>query len=1033
METENLIGIFLNTLVLRVEIEDEQSFRALLARVREACLGAYAHQDLPFERLVEELNPARDLSRTPLFQVLLVLQNAPREAKTLAGPAWRGVAADNDTAKFDLTLTLAETPRGLVGGLEYAADLFDAVTIERMIGHLGVLLEGVVASPERRLFELPLLPSREREQAVVEWNDTAAAYPEDTCVHELFEAQVVRTPDAAAVGSDGRELTYRELDLRSNRLAHHLRRRGVGVESRVGLCVERSVDMMVGLLGILKAGGAYVPMDPTYPRGRLAFMASDAGLAALVTEEAVAGVVVAPGAAVVRLDADRAAIDAEEDAPLGRHAGPGSLAYVIYTSGSTGTPKGVEVVHRGVVNFLAAMRTRPGLEATDRLVAVTSLSFDIAGLELLLPLTVGARVEIASRDVVLDGAALGVLLERTAATVMQATPSTWRLLLEAAPGLGARRGVLKALVGGEAVPRDLVDALATQAASVWNMYGPTETTIWSTVHRLGEGERVLIGRPIANTGVYVLDASLSPVPVGVPGELYISGDGLARGYLNRPELTAAGFVPAPFGAPGARMYRTGDRARWLASGALECLGRVDAQVKVRGYRIELGEIEAEIAAYSGVREVAVQVTEDALRGKRLVAYIVSVDAGQPPSAAVLRAHLKERLPDYMVPSAFVALACLPLTPNGKLDRKSLPAPGNVSQGTKTAVAPRDDIEAQLAAVWRRVLGLETVGVTDSFFDLGGHSMLAVRMLADVKRGLGRTVPVVALFQVQTIEQLAQLLRDGDERRWSTLVPIKPTGSSTPLFLVSRPNVNSLGYLALAKSLDPEQPVYGLQYQYTEEAELGRPYSLDEYQTWAATYIQILRSIQPEGPYLLGGMCEGALIAFQMARQLEEQGQEVVLLAMMDAWPEENTRSRFFTQALTWDKRLRFLLRASWRERLAVVQQLTKRVLGRVATSPPADPSSAAQLYMQRVFPGPGFVPSKVTCPITVFRVKEQPYWRIRDEHLGWRDRTTQGVQVHLVPGDHLTFLRDPHVKALGRALDSCLRRATAGLTPRRSK
>jgi amino acid adenylation domain-containing protein/non-ribosomal peptide synthase protein (TIGR01720 family) len=756
-ETEGLIGFFVNTLALRAEIRDDEPFRDLLARVREACLGAYAHQDLPFERLVQDLEPARDLSRTPVFQAMLMLQNAPQEAGAAGGLARRRVAADAGTAKFELTLTLNETPAGIAGNLEYVADLFDAATIARMVDRFRILLEGIAEDPGRRVIDLPMLAEGERAQVLSAWNDTAAAYPADACVHALVEAQAARTPGAVAVAAGADELAYRDLDLRANRLARHLGRLGVGPGSRVGLCVERSPQMVVAMIGVLKAGAAYVPMDPTYPRGRLAMMVEDAGLDAVVSEEAVSWAVGPTSSRTVLLDGDRAAIEVEDDAPIAPQAGPESIAYVIYTSGSTGTPKGVEIPHRAVVNFLASMARTPGLDAADRLAAVTSLSFDIAGLELLLPLTVGARVEIVRRDESADGATLRAILDRAAITVMQATPSTWRLLLDAGGAtspLGSRRGLLKALVGGEAVPRDLADALAREAASVWNMYGPTETTIWSTVQRLAGGERVLIGRPIANTQVYVLDAALSPSPIGVPGELYIAGDGLARGYLGRPALTAERFVPDPFGPPGARMYRTGDLARWIAGGALECLGRVDHQIKLRGFRIELGEIEAALASHPAVREAAAIVREDAPGDRRLAAYVVAADPASPPSAAALRAHLRERLPDYMVPSAFTRLDALPLTPNGKVDRKALPRP-DAERGDEQ-VAARGPIEEAIAGIFAEVLRLpvDQAGARESFFDMGGHSLLATQVVSRLRETLGVDLPVRALFEAPSPAELA---------------------------------------------------------------------------------------------------------------------------------------------------------------------------------------------------------------------------------------------------------------------------------------
>ena len=625
-EIEGLIGLFANTLALRTDLSGDPRFDELLGRVKETALGAYAHQDLPFEKLVEALQPARDLSRQPLFQVMLILQNVPVETVDLPGMRLLPLRLESATARFDLTLTLREDGDGLAGWLEYATDLFAEATIDRFLGHFRVLLEGIAAAPEMRLSELPLLTAGERHQLLEEWNDTTAAYPRDRCLHELFAGQAARSPDAVAVVCEDARLSYGELERRANQLAHHLRTLGVGPDVIVGLHLERSLDMVVGLLGILKAGGAYLPLDASYPRERLAYMMADARVRVLVTQADLAGALPGHAADLVQVDTDRAAIARQpETAPVNR-THPDNLAYVIYTSGSTGKPKGVMIAHAQVTNLLTSVTLELGLAASDRMAAVTPLSFDIAGLEVYAPLLLGAQLEIVPREVALDGARLGRHLQATGATTMQATPATWRLLLEA----GWRPRSLKILCGGEALQRDLADDLAAASAFTWNLYGPTETTIWSTIYRFSEREHgIPIGRPIGNTRVYVLDENLRPVPVGVGGELFIGGDGLARGYVRHADLTAERFVPSPFGV-GERLYRTGDLARWRTDGNLEFLGRIDHQVKVRGNRIELGEIEAALLEHTGVRQAVVVARDEAGVGKKLVAYVV--DAHDAPSA-----------------------------------------------------------------------------------------------------------------------------------------------------------------------------------------------------------------------------------------------------------------------------------------------------------------------------------------------------------------------------------------------------------------
>ncbi len=779
-ELEGLIGFFVNTLALRTELGGRPSFRELVGRVKETALGAYAHQDLPFEKLVAELSPVRDLSRQPIFQVLFALQNVPQETLELPGLRLSRIGSDQATAKFDLSLHVYEREGKLEGYFEYATDLFEGSTVARIASHFRTLLEGVVADPDLPLGELPLLPARERRQLLEEWNATAAAYPRDKCLHELFAEQAGQTPEAVALVYEDSELSYGELDRRSNQLAHYLRGLGVGPETVVGLCVERSLEMVVGLLGILKAGGAYLPLDPGYPAERLAYMVGDAKAPVLVTQARLAGDLPAHGAQVVEIDADWARI---ERCPAGMPRNlslPDNLAYVIYTSGSTGKPKGVSIAQRSLVNLLSSMAEAPGIKPSDVMVAVTPLSFDIAGLEIYLPLLVGAQVVVAPRAATLDGDSLRACLGATGASLMQATPSSWRLLQQ----VGFDGTGLKVLCGGEALPVDLAGELTSRSAEAWNLYGPTETTIWSVVGKI-KAERsaslIPIGCPIWNTQAYVLDGDLTPVPIGVGGELYIGGVGLARGYLGRAGLTGERFVPSPFG-DGERLYRTGDLARWRADGELEYLGRIDHQVKVRGYRIELGEIEARLVEHGSVGQ-AVVVARDEGADRQLVAYIVG--DGVAPEPSLLRAHLKHSLPDYMMPSAFVLLDALPLTPNGKVDRRALPAPEGDAVVRGEYVAPRTPVEELLASIWCEVLKLDRVGVNDNFFELGGHSLLAMRLVARARDAFQTELPLRALFEAPSLGGLAARI-EAVQREGSGL-------SLPPLKAMKRPAVLPLSH------------------------------------------------------------------------------------------------------------------------------------------------------------------------------------------------------------------------------------------------
>ena len=770
-EIQELMGFFLNTLVLRTNLSGNPTFRELLARVREVTNSAIAHEDVPFEYLVKEFQPERNLGQHPFFQVMLILE----PSLPVLSSGWTLTQMDVETGitEFDLSLELDDRPESLIGRFEYSADLFNAATIDRIAGHWQTLLEGIVADPERHLSELPLLTEAERHQLLVEWNATQADYPMDRSIHQLFEAQVERTPEAEAVVFEEEQLTYRELNRRANQLAHHLQKLGVGPDVLVGICVDRSLDMVVGLLGILKAGGAYVPLDPGFPAERLAFMLEDAQAPVLLTQRHLTTQLPKHGAKVVCLDSDQTVLAQQSGTNLLPAATSTNLAYVIYTSGSTGRPKGVQIIHRAVVNFLLSMREQPGLREEDTLLAITTLSFDIAALELFLPLVVGARVIVASRDVVADGAALMETLARTRTTVMQATPVTWHILL-AAGWLGNRH--LKILCGGEALPLELAQQLLPKAASLWNLYGPTETTIWSSVCQIKpDAEWISIGHPIANTQLYLLDAHLQPVPVGVPGELYIGGDGLAPGYLNRPELTAERFIPHPFSdEPGACLYRTGDLARYCSDGTLKHLGRIDFQVKIRGFRIELGEIEAVLSQHPAVRQAVVVARGDVPGDKRLVAYIVATQR-QHLVINDLRNYLKEKLPEYMLPSAFILLDALPLTPNGKIDRRSLPAPESARHiEEETFVAPTSTVHYQLMQIWEELLDAQPIGIRDNFFLLGGHSLLAARLVNRIEQAFGKKVPLATLFAGPTIEQVASALQQQED-----------TGSSFPLVAVQK--------------------------------------------------------------------------------------------------------------------------------------------------------------------------------------------------------------------------------------------------------
>jgi amino acid adenylation domain-containing protein len=753
-EIEQLIGFFVNMLVLRTDLSGNPSFVELLARVREVCLGAYQHQDLPYEKLVEELHPSRDLSRNPLSQVGFVLQNTPQLALDLQGLTVAPYQQNSMTVRSDVECFLWSEGARLVGALVYNVDLFDAGTITRMVGHYETLLQAIAANPQQRIAKLPLLSPAE-QQMLVEWNRTRVDYPQDECIHELFEAQVEQTPDAIAVEFEEQKLTYRELNARANQLARYLRQRGVGPEVLVGICLERSVEMIVGILGILKAGGAYVPLDPDYPKERLAWMLEDAQPPVLLTREALLSALPASGAEAICLDSAWELIARQSQRNPDRAATADNLAYAIFTSGSTGRPNGVLIAHRGLCSAMRALAQTFGYLPGSRVLQNLSFSYDAASSRLFATLSAGATLCLPAPDALRSSSDFVRMLRDQEITHAGSPPSLWAVLEpEELPALET------VIVGGEPCPVEVVRRWGVGRRLI-NAYGPTEATIVATAGLCADPNRKPhIGRPIANTQIYIVDDSLQPVPIGVSGELYIGGIGVARGYLKRPGLTADKFLPDPFSElPGARMYRTGDLARYLPDGNIDFLGRIDHQVKVRGWRIELDEIETVLAQHSAVAQAVVVAREDVGRvstgplDKRLVAYVVP-NAGQTIEAPEVRSYLERQLPRFMVPSVMLILDALPRTPSGKIDRRALPAPDY--QETRLGsdfVPPSSKVECAIAEIWREVLGLQQVGVHDNFFELGGHSLLAMYVVAQLEKELGVRVHPVELVN-QSLGQMA---------------------------------------------------------------------------------------------------------------------------------------------------------------------------------------------------------------------------------------------------------------------------------------
>ncbi len=1039
LETEGLIGFFVNSLVLRTDLSENPSFRQLLQRVREVCLGAYGHQDLPFDRLVEELQVRRDLRRNPLFQVMFVLHNTSLRTVELPGSTLTLVEGDSETAHFDLTLEIADTDQGLTAAFVYNIDLFDAGTIARMLRNFQTLLEAAVADPEQRLSDLPLLTETERQQLLVAWNSSGTDWSRDWCVHQLFEAQVERTPDAIAAVFEGEQLTYVELNRRANQLAHHLRALGIGPEVPVAVCLERSLEMVIGLLGIFKAGGAYVPLDPAYPRERLAFMLKDAQVPVLLTREKLAAELAERNAKVICLDSGWETIACESSANLGSLTCPENLAYVIYTSGSTGQPKGVLISHGAIAGHCRNVQSIYELDSHDVVLQFASFSFDVSLEEILPTLIVGARLVVMGTNVWHPAefhrrmAEFGLTVLNLPTAYWQELAREWADVPTLVPNIRPRLFI----VGGDTMSPDVLKLwhqTPVNSIRLFNAYGPTETTITATFYEIaccpGETmayQRVPIGRPLAGRAIYILDQHGNPVPIGVHGHLHIGGAGLARGYLNRPDLTAEMFVPDPFCAEqGARMYRTGDLARYRPDGNIEFLGRADHQVKIRGFRIELGEIEAALGLHPAVREAVVLAREDTPGERRLVAYVVAdstVDA--------LRRFLKEKLPEPMVPAVVVLLDALPVAPGGKLDRRSLPAPDRSRPELEKAfVAPRDDLERQLAQIWEEILGVRPVGVTDNFFALGGHSLLAVRLFAFIEKRLGRKLPLTTVFQGATVEDLAGVLRrQATPGPQSALVAIQPGGSKRPLFLVHPAGGHVFPYIHLARSLGSDQPCYGLQSRGVEDGQ--DPHTRIE--DMAAYYIQAMQTVQPTGPYLLGGWSMGGVVAFEMAQQLHAQGQPVALLAILDGriptadatFPEQDAEAislveRYFgisfgpTDSLTElpeDEQLAIMLEQAKGVGLVPVELDVSQARRFVMLL--RNDLRATQTYELHRYPS----------RITFFKANETMTGTSADPTMGWSDWADGGVEVHAVPGNHANLMYEPHVEVLAAKLTACLNQA----------
>jgi surfactin family lipopeptide synthetase A len=1033
-ELEGLLGYFLNPVVLRSDISGDPTFRELLRRTRDVTLDALSNDDAPFTQVVNAVHPNRSLSFNPLFQVLFTLE--PPLPETQDG--WRVMLTqsevDTGISKFDLCLELDDRPSGIVGRFKYSTDLFEAETIARMAEHFTTLLHGMAANPEQRISELPMLAEMERKQVSVTWNDTGAEYPADLCLHQLFTAQASRTPDAEAVVAGHEHLTYGTLNRKSDELAAHLRKLGIGLETPVGLYFEPSSEMIVGTLAVLKAGGACVPLDPSYPPDRLASLLQDTQLRVVLTQRSLRSQLPTHNLEVLRLDSDWNNIEEESLEPIPNECKPANLAYLIYTSGSTGKPKGVEITHQNLVHSTHARSLYYGSDA-GRFLLLSSFAFDSSLVGILGTLCRGGALVMTPGPLRANLPQLAQLVAQHQISHLLCVPSLYSLLLEQAkPGQLASLRV--SIVAGESCPVELVQRHyeLLPKATLFNEYGPTEAAVWSTVYRCVPAQPakiVPIGRPIPNARVYVLDRYLNLLPVGVPGELYVGGPGVARGYWKRPTETAERFIPDSFSLTrAARLYKTGDLVRYLADGNLEFLGRLDHQVKLRGFRIELEEIEAAIAEYKGVRQAVVELAGKDSSGTQLTAYVLPSNRSEFDTED-LRRFLGRKLPEAMVPSAYVLLDSLPLTPNGKIDRQALPGP---SQPILKAKVASSDIalESKLVGIWESVLDKPGIGVTDNFFDLGGHSLLVAKLLLRIEKEFGWGLSMADVFRAPTVRQLAALLsRQAQFENQTAVVPIQPHGSKPPLFWVRGGPL----FLPLASRLGLDQPLLGLHLPASDASRLPVPYKFEDI---AGALVSRLREVQPEGPYYLAGLCVNGVVAYEMACQLVAQGQQVATLVMVDA--QNPVYYRDFSQE-SWPKLLfnktRFHTRKLWqgglpglppyvagrleriRLRLSVFHWRIHHKLGLKVNKQHLHENldtivhPTSYLYRPQPYPGRAIF----------FQSTDWPAGRYWDFYASWNGLIGRELEVHKIPGGHESMFYPENVAIVADRLQICLSEA----------
>jgi amino acid adenylation domain-containing protein len=1044
VELEPLIGFLVNMIPIRTSFNDALTFRDLLKQVRESSFAAYTHQDLPFDKLVEELQPKRAPGRNPIFQAILAFENAAPEMEIATVNLPVGVPVNADV-KFDLEVHLTDTPDGIRGAFVYSPELFEPALIARMVDHFERLFERTMSNPDKELRALSLLDQAEYRQVVEEWNDTAVAFPDASCIHEIFEQEVEQRGDAIAVEFNEENVTYRELNRRVNVLAHELRRQGVGPEVFVGVMLERSVDLIVTLLAVAKAGGVYVPLNLAEPSPRLKFILKDSGVAILVTSKHIADRMPETShLTVVCVDTDEFR-NAEFAANPVNTVGPDNLAYLMYTSGSTGNPKGVCISHRNILGLVKSANYAE-LNSDEIFLQFSPISFDASTFEIWACLLNGARLVMFPPGTP-SLSEMGEFISRTQVTTLFLTTGLFHQFIDA--DLGSIGAVRQLLTGGDALSSTHLSKALEQIehCQFVNCYGPTESTVMVCCYRVTpdySATAVPIGRPISNSRVYIING-MQPVSIGERGELFVSGAGLGRGYHNRPELTAEQFLPDPYGPwPGGRLYRTGDAARYLNNGLIQFLGRVDDQLKISGYRIEPGEIESALLEHPEVRAALVLAHEDTPGDKRLVAYVVA-NPEQTPSNEELRTHLRERVPEYMVPSLFVLIDEMPLTLHGKVDKAALPAPQvSLSRvGGREYVAPRNGLQQQLVDIWEELFKLHPIGVTDNFFELGGHSLQMIMLIARVEERLGKRVTMAEVFNDPTIEHMSQLIGHGKEKLLqSLLVPLQSEGTKPTLFSPHASGGHVWCYKELVQHIGQDQPFYGVQARQPDQG----PVFHTQIEAMASDYVEAIRSVQPHGPYLLAGWSMGGVIAFEMARQFQAQGEEIAMLALMDANASDGNLPEFkwgvLLSIFAVDLGLNLQnLSTSVEEILALPPMAQLRQVWKEAKLAGLVPSDMTLVEFRRVFDifkinaktlG-SYKTEEFRGRITLFSPEQDIEERIfshDEDHLDWKAKNpnstdplkgwdkvaTEGVELVVVPGDHFTMMREPHVEVLAQEL-----------------